>query len=348
LSRTVQIAAVQMDANPAPASERLVRAERLVAKAGYSGAQLVVLPELFSVGYTYEASNYSRAEPLAGPSISWMKRTAAELGIHLAGSVLLREEGEIYNALLLWAPDGRMWRYDKVYPWAWERAFFRRGRGTMVADTDLGRIGLLICWDVGHRTLWRQYAGQVDLMVISSCPPNVADPTYYMPDGRTVSLDQLGPLVSSTTRAGERVFGDIVSEQVGWLGVPAVNAMGCGQIKTPVPNGQAMILGLAPLAPGLLRFLGQAGGLQMSCGMMPGCRVLDAGGQTVAAVGQEDGESVAVGQVGVPAVRPQPRGKQPATTLPWTMYLLSDVLVPGISAVSYRRNRRHTRQHAGV
>ena len=91
MSRTVQIAAVQMDANPAPVSERLARAERLVLEAARAGAQLIVLPELFAIGYTFEESNYSRAESLAGPSVSWMKHTAAELGIHLAGSVLLRK-----------------------------------------------------------------------------------------------------------------------------------------------------------------------------------------------------------------------------------------------------------------
>lgn len=336
----VTLAAVQMDAHPAPVMDRLARAGDLVTEAVRSDAQLVVLPELFSVGYTYEESNYSRAESLAGPSVSWMKDTAARLGIHLAGSVLLREEHEIYNALLLWAPDGRMWRYDKVYPWAWERAYFRRGQGTTVADTDLGRIGLLICWDVGHRGLWQQYAGHVDLMVISSCPPDAVHPTYHMPDGRMVSLDQLGPLISSATRAGERVFGDVMSEQIGWLGVPAVNAMGCGQIRTPIPSGRVMILGMAPVAPRLLRFLGQAGGLQMSCGLMPGCRVLGADGRTVAAVGQEHGESVAVGEVEISEDLPPPRGKQPAMGLPWTTYLLADVFVPGISAVSYRRNRR--------
>ena len=342
--RTVTLAAAQMDANPAPVVDRLARAERLVVEAARSGAQLVVLPELFSVGYTYEESNYSRAEPLNGPSVSWMKDTAAQLGIYLAGSVLLREGDEIYNALLLWASDGRMWRYDKVYPWAWERAFFRRGRGTTIANTDLGRIGLLICWDVGHRNLWRQYAGQVDLMVISSCPPDAAHPTYHMPDGHTVSLDQLGPLVSSATRAGERVFGDVMSEQVGWLGVPAVNAMGCGQIRTPVPNGRVMILGMAPMAPRLLRFVGQAHGLQMSCGLMQGCRILDADGQTVAAVKQEQGESCAVAQVEIETARPQPREKQPAMGLPWMTYLLSDVLIPGMSVVSYWRNKRRAGQ----
>ena len=108
-----------MDANPAPTGERLARAERLVGEAAAAGAQLVVLPELFNVGYGYSAANHRLAEPPAGPTIAWMKETAARLNVHLAGSLMLLDGDEAYNALLLLAPDGRTWRYDKNYPWGW-------------------------------------------------------------------------------------------------------------------------------------------------------------------------------------------------------------------------------------
>jgi predicted amidohydrolase len=86
------MAALQMDANPAPTHERITIADRLVHEAHEKGAQLVVLPELFNTGYGYTDANYERAETL---------------------SLFLLDEDEIYNALLLFAPDGRLWRYDK-------------------------------------------------------------------------------------------------------------------------------------------------------------------------------------------------------------------------------------------
>jgi predicted amidohydrolase len=107
MPRRLQVAAVQMDAAPAPVAERLVRAERQVDAAAAAGAQLVLLPELFTTGYCYEPATLALAEPPDGPSSAWMGRTTARLGIHLAGSLLLREGGDVVNSLLLVAPDGQ-------------------------------------------------------------------------------------------------------------------------------------------------------------------------------------------------------------------------------------------------
>ena len=84
-----------------------------------------------------------------------MKRTTRRMGIHLAGSLLLLEDGEIYNAMFIVAPDGRSWRYDKSYPWGWVRGYFRENRKkgaqrAVIADTELGSLGMLVCWDAGH------------------------------------------------------------------------------------------------------------------------------------------------------------------------------------------------------
>ena len=113
MPRTIAVAALQMDANPAPTHERLEIADRLARKAHEMGAQLVVLPEVFNTGYGYTDANYERTETLEGPTVTWMKETARKLDVHLAGSLFLLDENEIYNALLLFAPDGRLWRYDK-------------------------------------------------------------------------------------------------------------------------------------------------------------------------------------------------------------------------------------------
>ena len=255
---TLNIAAIQMDANPAPVADRLARAERLVAAAAEAGAQLAVLPELFNAGYAYSDDNHARVEPLDGPTATWMRDTAARLDLHLAGSLMLLEQGEVYNALLLFAPDGRLWRYDKNYPWGWERGYFRESRQepwTTVAETDLGDIGMLICWDTAHRDLWKGYAGRVDLMLICSCPPDVSDPTYHFPNGDQLTFDDMGPLIASSKGSALDLFGDMINQQTAWLGAPAVNTVGCGRIETDIPNGRLSLLGYAVVAPWLLKYL---------------------------------------------------------------------------------------------
>ena len=149
---------------------------------------------------------------------------------------MLLDEDEVYNSLLLFAPDGQMWRYDKNYPWGWERGYFRGGQGITVAGTELGDIGMLICWDAGHPNLWRRYASQVDLMIVASCPPDVSNPTYHFPNGEQVTLAQLGPVGAVVKDTGRLVFGEMIDQQTAWLGVPAVCTVGSGHLQTAIPN----------------------------------------------------------------------------------------------------------------
>ncbi|MBN1954044.1 MAG: carbon-nitrogen hydrolase family protein [Anaerolineae bacterium] len=340
MGRQVRIAAVQMDANPAPTEARLARAARLVAHAAREGADLVVLPELFNSGYAYADENHRRAETLQGPTAAWMRESAARWNVHLAGSLLLLDQDEVYNALLLFAPDGRMWRYDKLYPWGWERGYFRPGRHIAIAETDLGRIGMLICWDTAHRDLWRRYAGRVDLMVISSCPPDVGNPVYHLPGGVEVTYDDMGPLMAGMKASGRLLFGDMINQQARWLGVPAVNTVGSGHIRTRIPNGLAAMLAFLPMAPWLARHLGQAEALEASFDLLPGSKVVGADGAPLSELAQEAGEAFTVAQVTLADERPCPQEPQPPSLISGFVYFCSDVLLPATVLATYRRGLR--------
>lgn len=340
----LQIAAVQMDANPASTSDRLARAERLVTATVEAGAQLTVLPELFNTGYSYDCENHTRVEPLDGTTVAWMRDTAARLGIHLAGSLMLLDQGEVFNALLLFAPDGQMWRYDKNYPWGWERGSFRASRRdpkVTVAETGLGNIGLLICWDAAHLNLWQQYAGRVDLMVICSSPPNIGDATYHFPGGDQITFDDMGPLVASMKGDVLHVFGDMMNQQAAWLGVPAVNSVGCGNIRMEMPKGRLSLLGWVLSAPWLIKYLPRADRTQISCDMVHRCKVVDPSGKVLAEIGKEDGEAFTLAEVTLAESRPSPQEPQPASLIPKRTYFISDIFLPTITRSVYRKGQRH-------
>jgi predicted amidohydrolase len=336
--RTLNTAAVQMDANPAPTSERLARAENLVAEAALAGAQLIALPELFNTGYAYSNENYERAERFDGQTVAWMRDTAARLGVHLAGSLMLFEQGDIYNALLLFAPDGRVWRYDKNYPWGWERGYFRGSRGdrVVVAETGLGNFGFLICWDLAHRRLWRQYASRVDMMVICSCPPDVGDPAFCFPDGARFTGEDLGPLAAFKESARE-TFGTMLNQQTAWLGVPAVHTVGSGSIKTDIPNGRLTALTYGLAVPRLLKYLPHVDRAQLACNMTPSTKLVSAGGEVLAELTQERGEAFVLAEVHLSDQKPSPRGPQPKSIVPGPVYFISDVWLPALTVPVYRR-----------
>jgi len=328
-----------MDAMPAPVSERLERAEKIITQAAQVGAQLVVLPELFNTGYAYTDDNFGLAEPLNGTTSAWMKTTAVSLGIHLAGALLLLDSGEIYDTMLLFSPSGQMWRYDKNYPWAWERGYFRGRRGMTIAQTELGDFGLMICWDLGHLNLWKQYAGKADMIVLASCPPDASNGSFDFPNGEKLDFDDIGAM-SSMKDVGRQFFGEMVNQQAKWLGVPVVNSGASGNVQTHIPKAGALLRTFSIFTPRVIKLLPKANGLQLSCGMIPSCKVVDAGGHTLAACAPTDGEGFAMAEVTLKDSKSVPTDSQPSPPLPnmiMRMVLFnSDVMVPWIMQSVYK------------
>ena len=325
MDRRITIATTQLDAAPAPVPERLVRAESLVMQAAQAGAQLVVLPELFNTGYAYRNENFALAESSDGRTAQWMKQTSSRLGVHLAGSLLLRDGRDIYNALLLYAPDGRVWRYDKNYPWGWERAYFREGHAVCIAETDLGAIGMMLCWDMAHADLWRQYAGKVDLILACSCPPNVPDGSYHFPDGSQVTGAQMGPMMRSMRQSAPRIFEDTPAQQTAWLGVPFVGSTACGVIRTPLPNPVGSLMGFLPTAPWLIRYLPQLKHVEVSASLVEAARIFAADGQPIGRTAGRTGRNICAGGS-------RPPGRTPAAERSAAQAARA---VPGLSRVRH-------------
>ncbi len=325
---SLRAAAVQMDVTPGPLEARLSRATRLVDAAAAAGAQLVVLPELFNTGYEYSDANYGAAEPPDGRTSTWMRETAARFGIHLAGSLLLADRGDVFDTVLLYAPNGERWRCDKRYPAGWERAYFRPGHGFAVARTQVGAIGLMVCWDVAHRAPWRDYAGKVDILVTVSCTPLMSKATYIVPDGRRFTLDDLGR-AASMRDTEVRTFRDTVDEQAAWMGVPLVHSGMSGTLRSAVPTGTATFV---PFAPWLLRYRT----VRFECPMMNTCRIVDASGRTAASA-HADGDIIAVSDIALPDRTPAPTGPQPPVRVPLLARFVFDRLIPMVCVPHYRR-----------
>jgi predicted amidohydrolase len=267
-----------------------------------------------------------------------MRATAESLHIHLAGSFLRRQGNEIYNTLLLAAPEGREWRYDKHYPWFWERAYFQQGSQTTIADTSLGRIGLLICWDVAHAELWQRYAGQVDLMAVSSCPPNVMGMSLVFPDGQRIAGSNAGALVQYLKRTTDETFGQFLRRQSAWLGVPLVNTTGTGRFSTAIPNSKSSMTILTLVVPRLWKYRAQFGQARMETGYFNETYVADAAGKVLERVAL-DAEGYALSQVNLADNPPAPNGKQPAYGIPAMTYWMDD-LIKWMVTPQYRKNTR--------
>jgi predicted amidohydrolase len=162
----VRAAAVQLTST-ADRDRNLAAADRLTRAAAAAGAELVVLPEKWSVLGTPEETA-AGAEPFDGPALRWAAATARELGIDLvAGSIAERVEGagRGSNTSVHFGPDGeQMAVYRKVHMFDVEVGgkVYREseneapGEELVVSETAGGvELGLSICYDLRFPELYR-------------------------------------------------------------------------------------------------------------------------------------------------------------------------------------------------
>jgi len=130
-----------------------------------SGAELVVLPESVTTGFTPgidSAQLWDLVSELPGPMLDPYRAVAAELGIHLVLGTYERgpERGIVYNAAVVLGPSGDLLGvYRKTHPFGTERAdrggWVTPGEDTLVVDTELGKLGVIICFDGDYPELSR-------------------------------------------------------------------------------------------------------------------------------------------------------------------------------------------------
>jgi predicted amidohydrolase len=173
IARTM-LASVQMRASPQDVTGNLAKATRFLAEAGQGGAKLVLLPELFNVGYFIGPELFELWEQDDGRTVTWMREQASRHSMLVAGSIAEQRGTRLFNTLFVAEPDGQLHRYSKRNPYKTELAAFDHGDDASIINTSLGRIGCAICSDLNWgQSLLRPLAGNVDLVLFpqaSSAP----------------------------------------------------------------------------------------------------------------------------------------------------------------------------------
>lgn len=154
-TRPVKLALVQFEGTICDTAGNTERACRFIEEAGKQGADIVLLPELFSTGYQLNIVGPKLdelVEPVDGPTVTALREAARKAGCYVAAGVALTHEltAVPYNSSVFIDREGNlMGTYDKQHLWALERFYFRSGNGGGIYDTDFGRVGVIICYDMG-------------------------------------------------------------------------------------------------------------------------------------------------------------------------------------------------------
>jgi len=124
-----------------------------VAEAAAVGARLVVLPELCDSGYVFDSADEARglAAP-AGDSVTlrqWRSLAGQHRLVIVGGFCELGADGRLYNSAALVDPSGTRAVYRKAHLWDKEKLVFTPGEAPPpVVDTEVGRVGVMICYDL--------------------------------------------------------------------------------------------------------------------------------------------------------------------------------------------------------
>ncbi|MDC6404441.1 MULTISPECIES: amidohydrolase [Maribacter] len=113
-----------------------------------NGVDLIVLPEMFTTGFTMSPENLDVEE--GGITVNWMKEMAKKTKAAIVGSIVYTENGLHYNRLFFVTPKGEVWQYDKrhTFTLAGENEKYQAGKQHLIINYKGFKLNFMICYDL--------------------------------------------------------------------------------------------------------------------------------------------------------------------------------------------------------
>lgn len=163
----MRVAAIQTNSTERR-PDNLEQASDLLAQAKGQGAKLAVLPEHFSFLAAMEEMPQV-AEPLRGPTVTFLAEQAKKLGLWIIGGSFSRKSNDptrSYNTCPVLSPSGELVAYyDKIHMFdlampgqaTWDESrYVKPGRRLVTVELPTGKVGLSICYDLRFPELYRR------------------------------------------------------------------------------------------------------------------------------------------------------------------------------------------------
>lgn len=193
-SLDVKVACLQMDVKIGNIDENINKSVSMINEAADNGAVLIVLPEMANSGYNF--NNKEEAIQLAenlndSKSVKAWSKAAQDRNVYIVAGITEIHGADLYNSAVLIGPEGLIGKYRKLHLWEEEFLWFEPGNlGLPVFHTPIGRIGIVICYDMWFPELYAILAAQgadivcvpTNWVTIDSLPNNMKNfgPTLAM------------------------------------------------------------------------------------------------------------------------------------------------------------------------
>ncbi len=162
MTNTLKVALIQTSLIWEDPEANRTRFEPLIAKA--SQADLLILPEMFSTGFTMEPQLISAEQQ--SETIEWMKQQADIYSCAITGSIIAANGERFYNRLYFICPDGTIYNYDKrhTFTLAGEDQVYDRGKEKIILTYKGFQICPMICYDLRF-PVWSRNAEDFDVLL---------------------------------------------------------------------------------------------------------------------------------------------------------------------------------------
>ncbi len=172
MKTSLTIALVQSDLSWESPDLNLSHLSSLIEKNITQPVDLIVLPEMFTTGFSM--NSHLLAESMKGMTIDWMKSLAAERGCVVAGSIIIREDEQVYNRLLWVTSAGELDYYDKrhLFRMAGEHLHYSPGTDRKTFTLYGWSIMPQICYDLRF-PIWSRNDLDYDILLYIASWPSV-------------------------------------------------------------------------------------------------------------------------------------------------------------------------------
>lgn len=202
----IRAAVIQTASVPFDKAATVAKVIKLIHEGAATGAQLLVFPEALISAYPKGSDFGARvggrlprgreeflryhasAMDVPGPELNQIEAAVKESGTYVVLGVIERDGGTLYCTALFFSPNGFLGKHRKLMPTAMERLVWGFGDGSTlpVYDTEIGRLGSVICWE-NYMPLLRMtmYSKNIQLY----CAPTADDSDNWQISMRHIALE---------------------------------------------------------------------------------------------------------------------------------------------------------------
>lgn len=180
---------------------------------------LIVLPEMFNSGFSMQPELV--AEPVDGPTVTWLKHQAAKTGAAICGSIAVTVTEGFANRMFFVTPDGAVQFYDKrhLFRMGNEHEHYVEGRERIVIDYLGWRILPQVCYDLRF-PVWSRNRNDYDLAIyVANWPAARRKPWRILLQARAlenqcycVGVNCIGEDGNGLTYTGDSLLVDYLGE----------------------------------------------------------------------------------------------------------------------------------------